>query len=232
MVPRRFPAFPDRREFDLFASMRPAKEVGGDFYDYFLIDRDTLALVIADVSGKGIAAALFMATAMTRIRTRAQMGGSPSQILYDVNNQLSENNSAELFVTVWLAILRLSTGDGLAANAGHEHPALRRSGEAYELVQYRHSPAVATMEGIRFREHAFHLNKGDSLFVYTDGVEDARNSENQRFGKERLVQALNIEPGAAPERLLQNVSSQLDLYCGQAAQFDDITMLGFQYHGV
>ncbi len=231
MLPRIFPAFPDRKEFDLYASMHPAKEVGGDFYDYFLVDDDHIALVMADVSGKGVPAALFMVIAKTLIKNRAQMGGSPAQILKYVNEQLCEGNEAELFVTVWLAIIELSTGKGLAANAGHEHPVIRRADGQYELVVYRHSPAVATMEGIRFREHAFELRPGDSLFVYTDGVPEATNARDELFGTDRMLSALNADPGADPKTLLSNVRQGIDDFVGKAPQFDDITMMSFSYFG-
>ena len=231
MLPRIFPAFPDRKEFDIYATMTPAKEVGGDFYDFFLIDEDHLGLVMADVSGKGVPAALFMVIAKTLIKNRAQMGGGPGEILQYVNEQLCEGNDAELFVTVWFAILDLKTGKGLAANAGHEHPALRRADGQYELVVYRHSPAVATMEGMRFREHEFELHPGDSLFVYTDGVAEATNAQEELFGTDRMLTALNRDPGAAPETLLRTVRKDIDAFVGDAPQFDDITMLGLRYMG-
>ncbi|MBQ2042826.1 MAG: SpoIIE family protein phosphatase [Firmicutes bacterium] len=231
MLPRIFPAFPERNEFDLFASMAPAKEVGGDFYDFFLVDDDHIALVMADVSGKGVPAALFMVIAKTLIKNRALLGESPATVLKNVNEQLCEGNEAELFVTVWLAVIEISTGKGMAANAGHEHPVLRRAGGRYELVTYRHSPAVATMEGIRFREHPFELHPGDSLFVYTDGVPEATNSKDELFGNDRMLEALNSEPDAVPEQLLKNVRSGIDTFVGDAPQFDDITMLGFTYMG-
>ena len=231
MLPRIFPAFPERTEFDLFASMAPAKEVGGDFYDFFLVDDDHIGLVMADVSGKGVPAALFMVIAKTLIKNRALLGESPATILKNVNEQLCEGNEAELFVTVWLAVIQISTGKGMAANAGHEHPVIRRAGGQYELVTYRHSPAVATMEGIKFREHPFELHPGDSLFVYTDGVPEATNSKDELFGNDRMLEALNKEPDARPEQLLQNVRSSIDTFVGDAPQFDDITMLGFTYIG-
>ncbi len=231
MLPRIFPAFPERREFDLYATMGPAKEVGGDFYDFFLVDDDHLALVMADVSGKGVPAALFMVIAKTLIKNRAQLGESPAEILKNVNEQLCEGNEAELFVTVWLAILEISTGKGVAANAGHEHPVLRRKDGSYELVTYRHSPAVATMEGLRFREHPFELHPGDRLFVYTDGVPEATNAKNELFGSERMLAALNTDPDVPPEQLLRNVRAAIDAFVGDAPQFDDITMLGFSYFG-
>jgi sigma-B regulation protein RsbU (phosphoserine phosphatase) len=230
MLPRIFPAFPERSEFDIYATMTPAKEVGGDFYDFFLVDDNHLGLVMADVSGKGVPAALFMVIAKTLIKNRSQMGGTPAQILSYANDQLCEGNEAELFVTVWLAIIEISTGKGIAANAGHEHPAIRRGNGTWELSKYRHSPAVATMEGLRFREHEFELHSGDSLYVYTDGVTEATNADNVLFGEERLVNALNREPMAVPEVLLKNVKEDIDLFVADAPQFDDITMLGITWN--
>ncbi len=231
MLPRIFPAFPGRDEFDIFASMRPAKEVGGDFYDFFLIDDNHLAMVMADVSGKGVPAALFMVIAKTLIKNRAQQGGTPSEILRDVNNQLCVGNDAGLFVTVWLGIVEISTGKGLAANAGHEHPALKHSDGSFELIKYRHSPAVATMEGIPFREHEFELRPGDKLFVYTDGVTEATNADNVLFGEARTVEALNRNPNAPPKAILDTVQYAIDDFVGDAVQFDDITMLCLHYRG-
>ncbi len=231
MLPRIFPPFPERTEFDIYATMDPAKEVGGDFYDFFLVDENHLCLVMADVSGKGVPAALFMVIAKTLIKNQAQQGKSPSEILFNVNNQLCEGNEAEMFVTVWLAIIEISTGRGVAANAGHEHPAIRRAGGRYELVVYRHAPAVAAMEGIRFREHEFELHPGDSLFVYTDGVPEATDAHNELFGPERTLEALNRDPEADPQALLGNVREAIDGFVGEADQFDDITMLGFHYTG-
>ena len=232
MLPNLFPVFPERDEFDIYATMEPAKEVGGDFYDFFLIDEDHLGLVMADVSGKGVPAALFMVIAKTLIKNQAQMGEySPAKVLARVNEQLCEGNEAELFVTVWLAILEISTGKGRAANAGLEHPTLRRAGGKFELVEYRHSPAVATMEGIRFREHEFTLRPGDSLFVYTDGVAEATDAHNTLYGTERMLAALNEAPDAAPEEVLAAVKRSVDAFVGDAPQFDDITMLCLKYNG-
>ena len=231
MLPRIFPPFPDRMEFDIYATMDPAKEVGGDFYDFFLVDDDHLCLVMADVSGKGVPAALFMVIAKTLIKNQAQQGKCPSEILYNVNNQLCEGNEAEMFVTVWLAIIELSTGRGVAANAGHEHPAIRRANGQYELVVYRHAPAVAAMENIRFREHEFELHPGDALFVYTDGVPEATDARDELFGTERMLEALNREPEADPQALLGNVREAIDGFVGDADQFDDITMLSLHYSG-
>ena len=211
--------------------MTPAKEVGGDFYDFFLIDEDHLALVIADVSGKGVPAALFMVISRTLLRNRAMMGGTPSEILADVNHLLSEGNATGYFVTVWIAILEISTGKGLAANAGHEHPALRKKDGRFEMVKYRHSPAVATMDGIPFREHEFRLEPGDRIYVYTDGVTEAINEKEELFGEDRLLEALNRKPECTPEELLRGVKEEIDSFAGEAVQFDDITMLALDYTG-
>ena len=231
VLPHTFPAFPTRSEFDIYASMDPAKEVGGDFYDFFLIDEDHIGLVMADVSGKGVPAALFMMIARVLIKTHLQSGESPAKALENANEQLCEGNEAELFVTVWAAVIEISTGKGVAANAGHEHPALRRVDGGYELQIYRHSPAVGTMEGIRFKEHEFQLNPGDRLFVYTDGVPEATSAENELFGTERMIDALNKAPDADPQQILKNVRASVDGFVKEAEQFDDLTMLCFKYIG-
>ena len=231
ILPRIFPAFPDRPEFDIYASMTPAKLVGGDFYDFFLIDSDHVGLVMADVSGKGVPAALFMMVARTLIKNRLQTGESPAQVLKNVNAQLLEGDSTNMFVTVWLAVLEISTGKGVAANAGHEHPVLCRKDGKYELVVYRHSPAVATVEGLPFREHDFEMHPGDSLFVYTDGVPEATNSSEQFFGTELMLKALNRQPHADPKTTLTNVMDGITSFVAGAEQFDDITMLCVKYIG-
>ena len=230
-LPRLFPPFPNRKEFSLYASMTPAKEVGGDFYDFFMVDQDHIALVMADVSGKGVPAALMMMVARVLIKSSLQNGKSPGETLESVNNQLCEDNEAGFFVTVWVAVLEISTGKGLAANAGHEHPVLRRAGGEYELVVYRHALPIATMSGIPFREHAFQMNPGDSLFVYTDGVAEATNSQNELFGAERMLAALNRDPDAQAEQVLANVMDDINHFVDGAEQFDDITMLCFRYQG-
>ena len=231
MLPRIFPAFPGRKDIDIFAAMDPAKEVGGDFYDFFLVDDDHLCMVMADVSGKGVPAALFMVIAKTLIKNQALLGRDPSEILYNVNNQLCDGNEVEMFVTVWLAVVELSTGKGKAANAGHEHPCLCRKGGKYELVEYRHSPAVAVMEGMKFREHDFELRPGDKLFVYTDGVPEATSAQKELFGSERMLDALNQDPEAEPAQVLVNVRAAVDGFVKEAEQFDDLTMLCLEYNG-
>ena len=229
MLPNIFPPFPERREFQIYATMNPAKEVGGDFYDFFLVDDSHLAMVMADVSGKGVPAALFMVITKVLIKNRALMGDSPAQILYNVNNQLCDGNEADLFVTVWIGILDLNTGEGIAANAGHEHPVVCRKDGRYELVQYKHSPAVAVMENMKFKEHEFRLHPGDRLFVYTDGVPEATDADNKMFGTDRMLEALNENPLSEPDELLPRVKTAIDAFVGDAPQFDDITMLGFHY---
>ena len=231
MLPGIFPPYPNNKEFDLFASMTPAKEVGGDFYDFFMIDENHIALVMADVSGKGVPAALFMVIAKTLIKDRTLQGGTPSEILGDVNEQLCEGNEASLFVTVWLAIIDLRTGEGLAANAGHEHPALKHKDGEFHLVEYKHSLAVAVMEGIRFKEHSFHLEPGDTVFVYTDGVPESTDRNNTLFGTDRMLDALNRESGDNPKTILKNVNEGISAFIGDAEQFDDTTMLCFHYKG-
>ena len=231
MLPRIFPAFPNRQEFDIYATMDPAKEVGGDFYDFFLVDDDHLAVVVADVSGKGVPAALFMVIAKTLIKNRAQMGGTPAEILQDVNSQLCEGNDAELFVTVWLGILEISTGKGLSVNAGHEHPVIRRGDGAYELVTYRHSAALAVMPGMKFREREFMLNPGDAFFIYTDGVPEATSETQEFFGADRMLKALNDHRDLKPAEMLPVVRNEISAFVREAPQFDDITMVMLEYFG-
>lgn len=228
MLPNIFPTFSGREEFDIFASMDPAKEVGGDFYDFFFTDENHLALVIADVSGKGVPAALFMVIAKTLIKNQALTGQSPKDILRTVNNQLSENNKAEMFVTVWLGILDIRTGILTAANAGHEYPVICKAGGQYELYKQKHGLAVAVMENSRYNEYEVQINKGDTLFVYTDGVAEATDSHNELYGTTRLVDALNCNLNASCEETVKKVREDIDSFVGEAEQFDDITMLCFR----
>jgi len=230
-LPRLFPPFPDRKEFSLYASMTPAKEVGGDFYDFFMIDDDHMGFVMADVSGKGVPAALLMMVSRVLIKSTMQNGKGPAETLKSVNNQLCEGNDADFFVTVWLAVLEISTGKGVAANAGHEHPALRRADGSYDLIVYKHSMPVGAMRDLPFREHEFQLNPGDSFFVYTDGVVEATDADKELYGSDRMLQALNRNPDAQPEQMLANISQDIDRFVDGAEQFDDITMLCFRYFG-
>lgn len=225
MLPGIFPPFPDRKEIDIFATMTPAKEVGGDFYDFFLVDDDHLALVMADVSGKGVPAALFMVIAKTLLKNRAQMGVSPKEVLESVNNQLCENNESEMFVTVWLGVYQLSTGRLVAANAGHEYPAVRHAEGGFELLKDRHGFVLAGMENSRYREYELTLLPGEAIFVYTDGVAEATDTDNRLFGTDRMLLSLNRRPEATAQELLAQVKEDIDRFVGAAPQFDDITML-------
>ncbi|MBR3251285.1 MAG: PP2C family protein-serine/threonine phosphatase, partial [Erysipelotrichaceae bacterium] len=232
MLPKIFPAFPGRNEFDLYASMDPAKEVGGDFYDFFMIDDHRIGLVIADVSGKGVPAALFMVISKTLLKNRALMGGTPSEIVGYVNEQLNEGNEADMFVTIWYAEFDLFTGKGIAVNAGHEHPAIYRAETGrYDLDVYRHSPICGTMPGMNFREHEFELKPGDRMFVYTDGLPEATNSQKELFGTDRMLKVLNNNIDATVHELLFEVTNAVDEFVGEADQFDDLTMLAFYYKG-
>ena len=225
MLPCIFPAFPERHEFDIYASMTPAKEVGGDFYDFFLVDDDHLAMVMADVSGKGVPAALFMMISKTLLKSAVQSGLSPGAVLEKVNNQLCENNDAEMFVTVWLGILEISTGKMKCANAGHEYPAIMRRDGAFQLFKDKHGLVLAGMEGARYREYALELNEGDRLFVYTDGVPEATNADTVLYGTDRMLRALNEAKGSSCRGLLEALHRDVDAFVGAADQFDDITML-------
>ena len=231
MLPSIFPPFPDRSDMDIYATMHPAKEVGGDFYDFFLIDSSHLGVVIADVSGKGVPAALFMVIAKTLIKNRTLMGGTPAEILAFVNNQLCENNEEEMFVTVWLGILDLTTGLMTAANAGHEYPALKRKGGSFELFKDKHGFVLAGTENSRYRDYEIQFEPGDTLFVYTDGVTEAANADKELFKTSRMVEALNRHTTEACEPLLREMQKEIQSFVKAAPQFDDITMLALTYYG-
>ncbi len=231
MLPDATEAFANRKEFELFASMTPAKAVGGDFYDFFLIDSDHLCLVMADVSGKGIPAALFMMISKTILQSCAMLGKSASEILTKTNEALCSNNQVEMFVTVWLGILEISTGKLTCANAGHEYPVLKQNGGDFVLYKDKHSFAVGGMEGMRYKEYELLLRPGDMLFLYTDGVPEAENAAHEMFTTERMIAALNAEPDAKPEKLLSNVRESVRGFVQEAEQFDDLTMLCVEYHG-
>ncbi len=219
-----------RPEFELAACMYPAKAVGGDFYDFFLIDGDHLALLIADVSDKGVPAALYMMQAKILLRSCARQGGSPAEILSDVNRELCRNNPRATFVTVWLGILELSTGRLSCCNAGHEYPFLRQDGQ-FVLYRDKHGLMVGVREGIRYRDYELQLEPGDALFVYTDGVPEAQNAEEQFFGIERTEAALNTVAQQSAGVILDAVKQATDCFRGDASQFDDLTMLCLIYYG-
>lgn len=233
MLPNIFPAYPEYKEFDIYASMDPAKEVGGDFYDFFMVDDVHLAVVIADVSGKGVPAALFMVIAKTLIKNHAQAGEEPKDVFTNVNTQLNETNEVGMFVTGWMGILNIITGHVIYANAGHNYPVLLHKDGRVEWVKSHPCFVLAGMEGVRYRQHDLQLEEGDALYLYTDGVTEAMNSEEELFGEERLEKVLSLEGsrGGHPEALLKLVARRLAEFAGKAEQADDITMLGLYWNG-
>lgn len=231
MLPCIFPAFPERKEFDVYATMNPAKEVGGDFYDFFMVDDTHLAVVMADVSGKGVPAALFMVIGKTLIKDHTQPGKSLGEVFTDVNNMLCDSNSEGLFITAFEGVLDLVTGEFRYVNAGHEPPYLCKQGEGFEAYKIRAGFVLAGMEDLRYREGSLQLSPGDRIFLYTDGVTEATDGANQLYGSERLHRVLNANLDAGPETLLPAVKADVDQFVGDAPQFDDITMLCLAYRG-
>ncbi|MBQ7990034.1 MAG: SpoIIE family protein phosphatase [Oscillospiraceae bacterium] len=231
MMPHDFPPYPDRGEFDIYALMHPARDVGGDFYDFFLIDEDHLCIAIADVSGKGVPASLFMMISNVILRSCAMLGRRAAEILNETNKAICSKNEMEMFLTVWLGILEISTGRLTAANAGHEYPAVTGENGRFELYKDKHGLVIGGMDGVKYREYEIMLRPGDKIFVYTDGVPEAANSSNEMFGTQRLLTALNMNPAARPERAITNVRSAVSAFVRDAEQFDDITMLCLEYKG-
>ena len=230
-IPNRFPAFPERTDIDIYGSMTPAKEVGGDFYNFFLVDSDHLAMIIADVSGKSVPAALFMMVTDILISDRVRMGGTPAQILSSVNHDLCEHNDADMFVTVWLGILELSTGKLTAANAGHEYPVLTGPDGSFEILKDKHGLALGALDGVQYKGYELQLQPGSKLFVYTDGVPEAADPDQNMFGLDRMIAALNEQKDASPEDVLNGVRRAVDGFVRGAEQFDDLTMLCVEYKG-
>ena len=231
VLPHIFPPFPDRKEIKLFASMDPARDVGGDFYDFFFVDEDHLCLVIADVSGKGIPAALFMMFAKRIIEDFARIEHNAGEILKKTNDLLCDNNQADMFVTVWLGILEISTGRMLCANAGHEYPAIKKADGLFELYKDKHGFVIGGMEGVRYKEYVLQMSPGDKIFVYTDGVPEATAAGSEMFGMERMVATLNSCADGSPYDILRKVRSDVDAFVGDAEQFDDMTMMCLEYKG-
>ena len=230
-LPGTFPAFPDRDEFDIYASMKPAKDVGGDFYDFFLVDDDHLCLVIADVSGKGIPAALFMMVSRTILANIAMMGMSPKEVLEKANEAICANNKEEMFVTVWLGILEISTGKVTAANAGHEYPVLKKPDQDFEILIDKHGFVLGGMEEVKYREYEFDMEPGSKLFLYTDGLPEAADNEQNMFGVELMMDALNESLNLSTKEILDHMKGRVDGFVGSAPQFDDLTMLCIEYFG-
>ena len=230
-LPNVFPAFPERDEFDIYASMTPAKAVGGDFYDMFFIDDNHLAIVIADVSDKGVPAALFMMISKTIIEVRAKRGGTPADILMDVNNHLSENNKAKMFVTVFMAIINTDDGSIITANAGHEYPVVRPAGGSFDFIRGKHGFVVGAVPNMPHTNTEFIAHPGDMFFVYTDGLLEANDANGEQFGEERILEALNSANTDNPEQLIKHVREKVNAFVGDAPQFDDLTMMALTYYG-
>lgn len=232
MLPCTFPAYPERKEFDIYATMTPAKEVGGDFYDFFMIDDEHLAVVMADVSGKGIPAALFMMTSKTCIKDNVLRGKSPAEAFTDANNIMSENNVALMFVTAFMGILEISSGRFTYVNAGHNPPLIKKKDGSYQWLNADPGCVLAIMAGINYTEASVQLEKGDIFFTYTDGVTEALNNEKTLYSDERLIDTLNRNAPDKLKQLLEFISADVDLFAEGAEQADDITMLAMKYLGV
>lgn len=228
ILPCIFPAFPERKEFNIFAAMTPAKEVGGDFYDFFMIDERHLAVVVADVSGKGVPAALFMVIGKTLIKDHSQNGKALGDVFADVNNLLCESNSEDLFITAFEGVLDLVTGEFNYVNAGHEMPFLLQNGR-FEAVRIKPCFVLAGMEDMQYKAGSIMMQPGDKIFQYTDGVTEATNPENELFGMERLSDSLNRVKDKEPKDIITSVKQDIDAFVGNAPQFDDITMLCLDY---
>ena len=229
MLPCIFPAFPDRKEIDIYATMNPAKEVGGDFYDFFMVDDKHLAIVIADVSGKGVPAALFMVIGKTLIKDHTTQGRDLGAVFTEVNNLLCESNSEEMFITAFEGVLDLETGEFNYVNAGHEMPFICKANGDFELYKIRAAFVLAGMEDMKYRAGSMTLEPGDKIFQYTDGVTEATNVHNELYGMERLGKILNKVKNGTPQEILPAVKADIDEFVGKAPQFDDITMLCLEY---
>ncbi len=229
MLPCIFPPFPNREEFDIYASMTPAKEVGGDFYDFFMVDDRHIAIVMADVSGKGVPAALFMVIGKTLIKDHTQPGMDLGDIFSKVNDLLCESNSEDMFITAFEGVLDLVTGEFRYVNAGHEMPFIRKKNERFEAYKIRPGFVLAGMEGMRYKSGSMMLEPGDMIFQYTDGVTEATNAQNELFGMDRLQTALNSIKENDTHAILTAVKNGIDTFVGDAPQFDDITMLCLDY---
>ena len=229
MLPCIFPAFPERKEIDIYATMDPAKEVGGDFYDFFMVDERHLAIVMADVSGKGVPAALFMVIGKTLIKDHTTPGRDLGKVFTEVNNLLCEANSEEMFITAFEGVLDLVTGEFVYVNAGHEMPFICKAGGNFEPYKIRAAFVLAGMEDMKYRAGSMMIEPGDKIFQYTDGVTEATNIRNELYGMERLGAILNSVKDGKPDEILPAVKADIDGFVGEAPQFDDITMLCLEY---
>jgi sigma-B regulation protein RsbU (phosphoserine phosphatase) len=226
MLPKVFPYLPEREEFDLYALMRPAREVGGDFYDFFMVDEDHLAIVIGDVSDKGIPAALFMVVSKTLIKNYAQARMLPDVVFTRANNELCEDNRASLFTTAWLGVYEISTGTLLFADAGHDNPLIRRvDGSVATLAPERKQLFLGGFEGVEYRLNTTVLRPGEKLLLYTDGVPEATAADQRMYGAARLTEALGHSGGGAVQTLLHAIVDDVGRFVADAPQSDDLTML-------
>lgn len=230
-LPSVFPPFPNKTEFEIFASMDTAKEVGGDFYDFYFVGEDKLAFLIADVSGKGIPAAMFMMTSKTLLKSFAETGCEVNEVFTSANAKLCENNDAAMFVTAWMGVLDIKTGLVEFANAGHNPPLIRHKDGSFEYLKSRAGFVLAGMEGLKYRKNELQLGEGDEVFLYTDGVTEATNSENELYGEERLLNFMNTLHDLPAEAVCNAVKADVDAFVGEAPQFDDITMVYLKYNG-
>lgn len=231
MLPCIFPPFPEHGEFDLYAIMDPAKEVGGDFYDFYMIGEDKLAIIVADVSGKGVPAALFMVIAKTLLKNYAQMGLQPKEVFETVNRLLCDGNDAGLFVTAWMGVLELSSGSMTYVNAGHNPPLLKRADGRFEYLRDRTGFVLAGMEGVKYRQNTLGIHSGDRLFLYTDGVTEATTLDQKMYGEGRLQAFMNAHAELPTASVLHELRTDIDAFVGDAPQFDDITMLLMDFKG-
>lgn len=231
-LPNIFPPFPDRKEFDIFASMEPAKEVGGDFFDFFFVDNDKFMFLIADVSGKGIPAALFMMTVKTLINNVSQMDYSPKQLVKMINNKICQTNKQGLFITVLLGIVDINTGKTNIINCGHNPPLIKRTNENYEYLKLEPNIPLGVFEDMEYEIYETILNAGDIIYTYTDGVTEAINKDNEMYGESRLYDCLNNLKDTEPNKIAQKVKASIQEYADSNVQSDDITMLIFKYNGV
>lgn len=226
-----FPAFPDKDSFDIYASMTPAREVGGDFYDFYMVDDSHLAVVIADVSGKGIPAALFMTSSMTLIKSCSAPGLSPGEILSRVNAQLCEKNPEGMFVTAWLGILDINSGKLLAANAGHEYPILKEPGGVFTIIKDKHGFVLGGLDSVKYESYELALQPGSVLLLYTDGLAEAENPEEEFFGLERVLETVNGLSDTRPKPVLESLKTAVEEFAAEEPQFDDLTMVCLEYSG-
>ena len=231
MLPCIFPPFPEKSEFDIYATMEPAKEVGGDFYDFFMVDDKHLAVVMADVSGKGIPAALFMVIGKTLIKDHTQTGISLGDVFSEVNDMLCASNNEGLFITAFEGVLDIETGEFRYVNAGHEPPYIYKAGQEYEKYKVRPGFVLAGMENMKYKEGTLSLMPGDKVFLYTDGVTEAENTGHELYGDARLSDILNKTKNCDVEQTLKKVRGDISEFTDGAEQFDDITMLCLEYHG-